>query len=126
MVCSNGASELIHGSPDHADMLYYDPWQHEENKYKLESPVPYLLRDCPQYVTFMTPDPVKYPVPSRTYLGIHAACAKVAHLSGAGECIDKFHQDLEDWGVLDPDGGSVDILEHAIFGLQISGYEVTA
>jgi len=97
----------------------------EENRYKLESPDQTILRDYPQYVTFTTPDPVKYPVPSRTYLGIHAACAKVAHLSGAGQCIDKFYRDLEDWKTLDPDGGSVDMLEHAIFGLQISGYELT-
>jgi hypothetical protein len=68
----------------------------------------------------MTPDPVKYPVPSRTYLDIHAACAKVAHLSGAGECIDKFYRDMEDKQTLDPDGGSADLLEHAIFGLEIT------
>ena len=107
-------------------MLYNDPWQNEDNKYKLESSDQVFLRDYPQYVTFMTPDPVKYPVPSRTYLGIHAACAKVAHLSGAGERIDKFNRELEDSRTLDPDGGSVDMLEHAIFGLQILGYELTA
>ena len=96
-----------------------DTWQNEENKYKLESPLVGFLRDYPKYVTFTTPDPVEYPVPSRTYLEIHATCAKVAHLSGAGECIDRFYRDMEDKKTLDPDGGSADMLEHAIFGIEV-------
>jgi len=84
-----------------------------------------ILRDCLHHVTFTTPDPVKLPVPSPTYLSIHAACAKVAHLSGAAECIDKFYRDMEDGMTLDPNGASAAMLEHAIFGLQASGYEVT-
>jgi hypothetical protein len=101
-------------------MLFNDTWQNEENKYKLESPFDGLyIRDYPEYITFTTPDPVKYPVPSRTYLGIHAACAKVTHLSGAGEYIDKFYRDMEDRQTLDPDGGSADMLGHAIFGLEM-------
>jgi len=98
----------------------------EEHKYKLEAVKPYILRDYPEYVTFTTPDPVKLPVPSPVYLAIHAACAKVAHLSGAAECLDKFYQDMEDGTGLDPNGTSAEMLEHAIFELQASGYEVTA
>ncbi|KAF8805443.1 hypothetical protein BYT27DRAFT_7169584 [Phlegmacium glaucopus] len=100
----------------------------EENKYKLEAIATkaYILRDYPEYVTFTTPDAVKLLVPSATYLAIHAACAKVAHLSGAGECIDKFYRDMEDGRTLDPNGASAEMLEHAIFELQASGYEVTA
>jgi hypothetical protein len=52
------------------------------------------------YVTFMTPDPIKLPVPSPTYRHIHAACAKVAHLSGVATCIDKLYRDLEDGQIL--------------------------
>ena len=60
-------------------------WQNEENKYKLESPFDGLyIWDYPKYVKFTTQDPVKYPVPSRTYLDIHAACARIAHLSVSG------------------------------------------
>ena len=83
------------------------------------------MRDCLEYATFTTPDPVKLPVPSPTYLAIHAACAKATHLSGASECIDKLYRDMEDGTTLDPNGASAEVLEHAIFELQASGYEVT-
>ena len=46
-------------------------------------------------------------------------CAKVAHLSGAGEYIDKLYEEMEDKQTLDSDGGSADMLEHVIFGLKI-------
>ncbi|KAF8968556.1 hypothetical protein BDZ97DRAFT_1799021 [Flammula alnicola] len=96
----------------------------ETNKYKLEATEAYILRGYPEYVTFTTPDQVKLPVPSPIYLAIHAACAKIAHLSGAAECIDKFYQDMEDSTTLNPNGASAGTLEHAIFELQASGYEV--
>jgi hypothetical protein len=102
-------------------MLFNDTWQNIENKYKLASTLDnFYASKFPEYVEFTTPDPIKYPVPSPTYLAIHAACAKVAHLSGAGECIDKFYRDLEDSQTLDPDGGSADMLEHAISGLLVT------
>ena len=102
-------------------MAFNDDWQNEENRYKLDSPKDgFFTRGFPKYVTFTTPDPVKYPVPSRKYLEIHAACAKVAHLSGAGECIDRHLEDEEDRQTLDPDGGSADLLDHAIMRLEIT------
>jgi hypothetical protein len=93
---------------------------------KLDAADQTVLRDYPEYVTFETPDAVKLPVPSRTYLGIHAACAKVAHLSGAAEYIDRLHQDMEGGKILDPNGASAYMLEHAIFELQAYGFEITA
>lgn len=107
-------------------MLMYhiiDTYQAVENKYKIEAAWDFMLRGCPEYVTFTTPDPEKLPVPSRVYLGIHAACARVAHLSGAAECIDKFYSDMDDSTTLDPDGASAMMLEHAIFQLEACGYE---
>jgi len=65
-------------------------------------------------VTFTTPDPVKLPVPSPWYLDLHAACCRVAHLSGAGECIDKILRDMEDIQVLSQDGASAEILHYAL------------
>jgi len=117
---------LVHGFHVNFDQLMV--WfvaTNEERKYKLEAVDAYILRDYPEYVTFTTPDPVKLPVPSPTYLAIHAACAKVAHFSGAAECIDKFYGDMEDGTILDPNGASAEMLEHAIFELQAAGYEVT-
>jgi hypothetical protein len=81
-----------------------------------------LLCGLQEYVTFTTPDPVKYPVPNPEYLAIHAACAKIAHLSGAAELIETFDQDMDDGQMLNPNGTSVDLLEYAISGLQIAGY----
>ena len=98
--------------PNDADKLSNDTWQDEENKHKLESPLVGFLRSHLEYVTFTTPDLVKYPVASRSYLDIHAACAKVANLSEAGECIDKFYQDLEERQPLTPTAAqTADMLE---------------
>ena len=36
------------------------------------------------------------PLPNPIYLSIHATCCRVAHLSGAGEYIEKILEDLED------------------------------
>ncbi|KIM47226.1 hypothetical protein M413DRAFT_64063 [Hebeloma cylindrosporum] len=94
------------------------------NRYRLESPYPQVLQMYPQHVTFTTPDPDNLPVPSPDYLAIHATCAKVAHLSGAGERIDKFYQEMEDCTTLDSGGASAFMLEHAIFELQARGYDV--
>ena len=76
------------------------------------------LRQYPEYVTFTTPDEVKLPVPSPVYLAIHAACAQVAHMSGATKYIDKLDRDIEDGTNLDPNGASAEMLEHALIRLQ--------
>ena len=103
--------------PDNTDI-----WQEDENKYKLVSPFRSILLNYQEYITFTTPDPVEYPVPSRTYLEIHAACAKVAHLSGAREYIEKLYEEMENRETLDSDGGSGDMLEHAFLGLEVADH----
>ncbi|KAL0955112.1 hypothetical protein HGRIS_004028 [Hohenbuehelia grisea] len=70
-------------------------------------------------VTFTTHDSVKYPLPSPELLALHAACAKVAHLSGASELLDDYDRDTERLGVLDPSGASSDVLAHALAGIDI-------
>ncbi|KIM35839.1 hypothetical protein M413DRAFT_32196 [Hebeloma cylindrosporum] len=67
--------------------------------------------------------PVNLPVPSPTYLEIHAACAKIGHLSGATEYIDRFYGEVEGSTVLAPDGASASLLEDAIFELQARAYQ---
>ncbi|KAF5354222.1 hypothetical protein D9756_007009 [Leucocoprinus leucothites] len=86
----------------------------EVNRYKLESRYRILIKEYPEYVKFTSTNK-NLLLPSPTYLRIHAACAKVAHLSGAGEYIDKLYQDLEDSKVLNPNGSSSETLEHALF-----------
>ncbi|RPD56816.1 hypothetical protein L227DRAFT_595003 [Lentinus tigrinus ALCF2SS1-6] len=64
----------------------------------------------PQQVTFTSRYDI--PLPSPRYLRIHAACCRIAHLSGAAEYIDKIYRDEEDLPVLAPDGASAPVLEH--------------
>lgn len=73
-----------------------------------------MLPNSKSTVTFTSPDPEKLPLPSPEYLAIHAACAKVANLSGAGEYIDNVVRDLEDTSVLSKDGSSAELLEFAL------------
>ncbi|KAF9240958.1 hypothetical protein BU15DRAFT_61265 [Melanogaster broomeanus] len=75
--------------------------------------------DALSTVQFTTPDPEEFSLPSPTYLHIHAACAKVAKLSGAGDYyIDKLSRDLEEIRVLSEDGSSAELLEHALLPLS--------
>ncbi|KAF9062237.1 hypothetical protein BDP27DRAFT_1233929 [Rhodocollybia butyracea] len=65
-------------------------------------------------VTFRSSDPEKLPLPSPELLALHAACAKVAHLSGAAEHVDKLNREAESSTVLAADGGSSELLNYAI------------
>ena len=54
------------------------------------------------------------PLTDPVYLKIHAASCRVAHLSGAGEYINKILEDLEDIQVLSEDGSSAHLLSFAL------------
>jgi len=60
------------------------------------------------------------PLPSPLYLKIHAAFAKVAHLSGAADFIDRVYEDLEEMDVLASDGSSSTTLEYIFAGMAES------
>jgi hypothetical protein len=85
-----------------------------ENRYRVKTTRAGFQRSVPDEVTFTSSDPSIFPYPSPQLLGLHAACAKVAHLSGAGEYIDKFDSDADDLDVLATDGSSSDVLTHAL------------
>jgi len=75
----------------------------------------------PHYKTkieFTTPDPEKLPPPSPEYLKIHAACAKITHLSGAAERIDEILKDFENTRVLSENGASAHVLQDALVPLS--------
>lgn len=55
-----------------------------------------------------------YPLPDPTYLRIHAACCKVAHLSGATRYLDQIFREIEELPVLSEDGASIDVLTFAL------------
>ena len=46
-------------------------------------------------MTFTSSDPVKLPLPSPSYLKLHAACCKVAILSGADVYVDTILSEME-------------------------------
>lgn len=54
------------------------------------------------------------PVPDPALLALHAACCKVARMSGAAEWIEQHDRDMDDIEVLATDGTSPQLLEHAI------------
>ncbi|KAJ8509111.1 hypothetical protein ONZ45_g8672 [Pleurotus djamor] len=67
-------------------------------------------------VTFSTTNK-DLPLPSAQLLALHAACAKVANLSGAAEYLDDVERRSRELKVLASDGGSAAVLEYAIAGL---------
>ncbi|KAI6047026.1 hypothetical protein EDC04DRAFT_3052536 [Pisolithus marmoratus] len=86
----------------------------ETNSYRLEAIDEFWLTGRPRYVTFSTPNANRYPLPSATYLAIHATCAKVAHLSGTREYLETILTYMDDTHVLSEDGGSSELLHEAI------------
>lgn len=68
-----------------------------------------------EFVTFTTPDPQCFPLPSPELLALHATCAKVANLSGAAEYLEKFDHDLDHSEVFMPNGDSAELLDLAIW-----------
>ena len=71
---------------------------------------PITRLNIPATVTFTTPDPVNLPLPSPQYLRLHAAAARVAHMSGAGEYAEKILRDMEETRVLADDGSTAKLL----------------
>ncbi|KAG8965648.1 hypothetical protein FRC03_000343 [Tulasnella sp. 419] len=89
------------------------------NSYMLKSRYPALIRKFPAIITFTSTDN-RLPLPSPRYIGIHAACARVVHLSGAGKYIDGVFRDLEEMRMLATDGTSGDVLSLALSRTSIS------
>jgi hypothetical protein len=89
------------GVQDDQDNTYAIRARHEE--------ILLSCRDNPITLTSQHPD---LPLPNRTFLAIHAACCRIADLSGATNYIDKTLDDMEDSqdsnsiGVLAKGGGS--------------------
>jgi len=101
--------------------VWFEAVDGKENTYNICATEQAHLWTCkPNPIEFKSAYP-DLPLPNPTYLRIHAACCRVAHLSGAGEYMDKILEDLEDIRVLSKDGSSAHILS---FALQPYGQEV--
>ena len=75
--------------------------------------------NTPARVTFTTADPVKLPLPSSDLLASLAACAQVAHLSGAGEYVDRILEDMEQIDVSARDGTLSGVLHNSRFPRKV-------
>ncbi|KDQ09867.1 hypothetical protein BOTBODRAFT_178609 [Botryobasidium botryosum FD-172 SS1] len=80
------------------------------NTYTLHKTDLDYLMNAPNIITFSSTDPELLPLPDPRYLAHHAACARVAHMSGIAEYIDQYFQDVEGSDVLAADGSSADWL----------------
>ncbi|KAJ7475697.1 hypothetical protein FB451DRAFT_956088, partial [Mycena latifolia] len=50
-------------------------------------------------------------LPDPRLLALHAVCARVAHMSGAAEVLDKFDRDMEELQDLAEDGSTAKLLD---------------
>ncbi|CUA71490.1 hypothetical protein RSOLAG22IIIB_09617 [Rhizoctonia solani] len=95
--------------------LWLEPVEGADNSYRVRKRFPRIRSDLPEIITFATA--TNLPLPDRRYLALHAACAKVVHMSGASDAIDSFIHKMEWDGVLSEDGTSAGFL-HGLLSLQ--------
>lgn len=72
----------------------------------------YLRQDGDRLLATFSSHNTDAPLPDRQFLTLHAVCARVAHMSGAIQIIDKSELDVEDTKVFASDGLSADLLDH--------------
>jgi hypothetical protein len=77
----------------------------QDNTYAIRARLKAILRSCKSNPITLTSEHPDLPLPSRTFLAIHAACCRIADFSGATKYIRKTLDDMEDIGVL-AKGGS--------------------
>ncbi|KIK52697.1 hypothetical protein GYMLUDRAFT_250957 [Collybiopsis luxurians FD-317 M1] len=75
----------------------------------------FLLRTTVHGPIKLTSSDPNVPLPNPQFLEFHAAACKIAHLSGIAEHIENVLRDYERIGVLAEDGGSIAVLEQALF-----------
>ncbi|CUA73707.1 hypothetical protein RSOLAG22IIIB_01222 [Rhizoctonia solani] len=76
-----------------------------ENQYRIGRRHQYYLNHLPQIVTLKTSS-LDLPLPDPRYLALHAACARVIHLSGAAKHIERVLRDEKKMKVLSGDRSS--------------------
>ncbi|KAK0217686.1 hypothetical protein EDD85DRAFT_1029431 [Armillaria nabsnona] len=86
------------------------------NMYKIQTYPSYLKVDygLPDQVTLTDATGGKIPLPNRRYFQLHDACAKIFHLSGAGDVMEQVFRDIQNVNVLAEDGGSHNLLSWAL------------
>ncbi|KAB5588025.1 HNH endonuclease [Ceratobasidium theobromae] len=90
-------------------LIWLEPVEGEEHQYEFRRELP-IHQNVPDVLNFTTMHE-GLSFPDRQYLALHAACAKVVHMSGAAELIDKLLEEMEDTKILSEDGSSSQLLE---------------
>ncbi|KAK7693705.1 hypothetical protein QCA50_003277 [Cerrena zonata] len=72
-------------------------------------------------VSFTTPDEIALPVPSPQNLAVHAACCRIARMSGAAEYVENLIRNTESQNTLflAPDGSSAELLANKLFSAGV-------
>ncbi|KAL5639456.1 hypothetical protein ACGC1H_006826 [Rhizoctonia solani] len=94
--------------------MWLEPIEGSENMYSVERTIPRLCPEVPPVVTLTTDTAL--PLPDPRYLALHAACAKVIHMSGAAKPINLILRDTENTPVLSLDGSSAGLLDTLLYG----------
>ena len=81
----------------------------QDNTYAIRARRNGILQQCRDNPITLTSQHPDLPLPNRTFLAIHAACCRIADLSGATEYIEKTEKDMEDIGVLGKGGSSTQV-----------------
>jgi hypothetical protein len=80
-----------------------------------------VIQNLPATVTFTSQHP-SYDLPDPQYLRMHAACCRVAHMSGAGGYVADILDELEEGEtrVLSEGGSSAKLLDFALLTMRRS------
>ncbi|KAI0666036.1 hypothetical protein C8Q78DRAFT_985193 [Trametes maxima] len=94
--------------------MWFEAVEGQPNCYNIEL-VPSMARPffIPKRVQFVSHHP-ELPLPSPRYLEVHAACCRIAHMSGAAEYLDLIYRHMEELQVLANNGASADVLTFAL------------
>ncbi|KAJ7867771.1 hypothetical protein B0H14DRAFT_333427 [Mycena olivaceomarginata] len=122
---------ILHAHFDALDLFLEPTADGEADKYDVHAAYPRIARQqgIPGQVKFVSlpraagldPNGTTFPLPDPRLLALHAVCARVAHLSGAAEVLDKFDRDVEDVQVLAEDGSMAMFLD-LVLGPYVGKY----
>jgi hypothetical protein len=94
--------------------------QNQNHTYRISSNDDLIIRDLPSTVTFISSDD-KFDLPDPRYIKMHAACCRVAHMSGAAGYMDDIMDDLDQGRtqVLSEDGSGGILLDFALLASRV-------
>ncbi|KAJ7805948.1 hypothetical protein B0H14DRAFT_3882618 [Mycena olivaceomarginata] len=102
---------ILHAHFDALDLFLEPTADGEADKYDVHGIPGQVKFVSLPHAAGLDPNGTKFPLPDPRLLALHAVCARVAHMSGAAEVLDKFDRDVEDVQVLAEDGSAAMFLD---------------